>query len=194
MILIVLTVAIGALIGRFTGFDFIRVETVIPFGISVMLFMVGFDISRRGSLKTAFRRLGLEIFVLPGLVGIGSIIGGILSGLVLGFAWNQGAALGSGMGWFSVTTMIIEPYSEELAAISFMMNVIREILSFLWIPFVAKHLGYLSAVALPGLGAMDIHIPILSKVTDQRTTILSFCTGALLSMVIPVLVQFFIAL
>jgi uncharacterized membrane protein YbjE (DUF340 family) len=47
---------------------------------------------------------------------------------------------------------------------------------------------------LAGATAMDTSLPIISKATDGDTTIVSFLTGAILSILVPVLVPLLISI
>lgn len=194
MISIVLSIVLGMLVGRFSGLPFTYTSEIIQAGLFLLLFLVGLDIGRSDDLLRIFRRMGKEAVVVPALIVIGSVVGGVIIGVVFGYSWNEGAALGSGMGWYSLSGVIIEPYSSELSAIAFMSNIVREVIGIAIVPIIAVKLGFLSSVSVPGAGAMDTVLPIISKATNQKTTIIAFFTGTILSFLIPILVQFFIAL
>ena len=70
----------------------------------------------------------------------------------------------------------------------------REILSIVAIPFVARYVGYLECVALPGAAAMDTVLPVVIGATHERITIYSFASGVVLSLLVPILVPLIIAL
>lgn len=194
MLAIIISIVLGILVGRFSGFEFAFSSSLIEIGLYVLLFFVGMDIGKSDDLFRIFRRIGKDAVIIPLLVIGGSIVGGIAIGLIFGYTWNEGAALGSGMGWYSLSGVILEPYSKELSAIAFMSNIMREVISMATVPLVVKIFGSLSGIAEPAAGAMDTVLPIISKATDQKTTILAFFTGTILSFSIPILVQFFIGL
>ncbi|MDO5718124.1 MAG: lysine exporter LysO family protein [Tissierellia bacterium] len=194
MISIILSIIGGFLVGRYSGIDFIHCSDMIQVGLYILFFFVGLDMGRNKDILRIFRRMGSEAIFIPILIALGSVLGGILSGIVFGYPWNQGAALGSGMGWYSLSGVIIEPYSKELAAIAFLSNIVREVIAIIFVPFIAANIGFFAAVSVPGAGAMDTVLPIISRSTDQKTTIISFFTGSILSFLIPILVQFFISL
>lgn len=194
MISIIISIVLGVLLGRFSGLPFTYTSEFIQMGLYLLLFFVGLDIGRSDDLLRIFRRMGSEAVIVPLLVIVGSILGGVLAGLVFGYNWNEGAALGSGMGWYSLSGVIIEPYSSELSAIAFLSNIFREVIAIATVPIIASKIGFLPSIAAPAAGAMDTVLPIISKATDQTTTIIAFFTGTILSFSIPILVQFFIAL
>ncbi len=194
MISIIISILLGMLVGRFSGLPFTYTSEIIQVGLFMLLFLVGLDIGRSDDLLRIFRRMGKEAVVVPALIVLGSIVGGVIVGILFGYSWNEGAALGSGMGWYSLSGVIIEPYSSELSAIAFMSNIVREVIGIAIVPIIALKVGFLSSVSVPGAGAMDTVLPIISKATNQKTTIIAFFTGTILSFLIPILVQFFIAL
>ena len=70
----------------------------------------------------------------------------------------------------------------------------REVFSIVAIPFVARHVGYLECVALPGAAAMDTMLPVVVGATSERLTIYSFASGVVLSLLVPVLIPLILAI
>lgn len=194
MIRIFIVILIGFVTGIVTKFDTSFTGDLIQIGLYVMMFFIGLDMSDSESLLRIFRRLGLKAGMLPILIICGSVVGGVITGLLFGYSWNEGAAIGSGMGWYSLSGVIIEPYSQELSAIAFMSNIFREVIAIGLVPFVALHIGHSESIAVPAAGAMDTVLPIIARSTDQNSTILGFFSGTILSLSIPFLVSFFINL
>ena len=98
------------------------------------------------------------------------------------------------MGWYSLATTLLAPYSLEISAVAFLSNVMREVLAIVFVPVVAKHVGYLECVAMPGAAAMDTVLPVVVGATHQRVTLYSFTSGIVLSLLVPVLVPLIVAL
>ena len=108
---------------------------------------------------------------------------------------NESLAVGAGFGWYSLGAAIIMDAGFEVAgAISFMHNVMREICSVIFIPIVARRIGYVESVALPGSNGMDICLPIVEQATNGTVAIYSFITGFMVTMAVPLLVPFFLTL
>lgn len=70
----------------------------------------------------------------------------------------------------------------------------REVSGIILIPIVAKKLGYIETVSLPGAAAMDTCLPIIEKATNSNTAIYSFISGVVISIAVPILVPFIINL
>lgn len=190
MLTIILSIIFGLIIGYFIGpmsFTASGIEIL----LCALLFLVGLDLGRSDDLLRIFRRMGKETIFIP-LYNNRVYFGGVVAGFVFGYNFFEGAALGSGMGWYSLSGVIIEKYNQELAVIAFLSNIFREVLGIAIVPIAAKKISYLSSIPIAGAGAMDTVLPIISKNTDNKTTIIAFFTGAILSASIPILVQFFI--
>jgi uncharacterized membrane protein YbjE (DUF340 family) len=71
---------------------------------------------------------------------------------------------------------------------------VREVLAILCIPFIAKYIGDLEAIAPAGATAMDTTLPIISRNTNAKAVIISFITGIILSLLVPVIVPIIIQL
>ncbi|MDF2616165.1 MAG: hypothetical protein K0Q47_820 [Sedimentibacter sp.] len=70
----------------------------------------------------------------------------------------------------------------------------REIIAFISIPFIAKHIGYLETIAVGGAISMDTGLPIITRNTSQEVVIISFISGIIISLMVPILVPIFVGL
>lgn len=194
--IVVLAVLIGVAIGIFIfPAEWIgHTDLIMDIGLCMLLLLVGIDIGKQKGILEEIRKLGKSLIIIPGLIGAGSITGGIISGILLGMPLNEGAAVGAGFGWYSLSAVILADYSNALSAMAFLTNVIRELLAILLIPVLAKWLNYESAIAPSGATAMDTTLPIITRYTDARISVLAFVTGVILSSLVPVLVPLMIRL
>lgn len=85
---------------------------------------------------------------------------------------------------------MLAEYSVRISAVSFMHNVMRELLSILLIPVVARKVGYIETTGMPGAAAMDVCLPVVEKATRGDIAIYSFISGLTLSIAVPVLLSF----
>ncbi len=192
---ILIAVALGIVAGTFLPDSFEAInDNVLKLGLCALLFFVGIDLGKSEDLGAKIKKLGFKSLLVPVAVGAGSIVGGIVVALLLGYRWNEGAAIASGFGWYSLAPVLISPYSSELSAITFLANVTRELVAVVSVPLIAKKIGFLEAIAPTGATGMDTLLPIVSKETDATTAIICFISGATLSFLVPFLVSFFIAL
>ena len=195
-IVILLTVAAGV----FAGYLFLpevfiaNSEHILTAGLCLLLFMVGIDIGRQGTVLSDIRKNGLRILTVPFFVILGTFAGSSAAALIIGMTLRDSAAVAAGLGWYSLAPIILSEYSAELSAISFLSNVMRELIAIITIPIVAKYIGYIEACAPPGAAAMDTCLPLVEKATDSTTAVYSFVSGLVLSCIIPVLIPIIMSL
>lgn len=190
---IILAVIIGAVVGFFIPDSFYAVtDTLLTIGLCLLLFFVGIDIGKNKNVFNDIKNSGRLFFLIPIGVTIGSLLGAIGVGFLLGYPVNESGAIGSGMGWYTLSSIIIAPYSSELSVLAFLTNVVREVFAIAMIPIIAKYIGFNEAIAPAGATAMDTTLPIISRNTNGETAILSFSTGLILSTLVPILVPLFL--
>lgn len=164
-------------------------DSLMSYALMILLVSVGIEV---GTNKTVFRKMReyhVKVLAIPLGVVAGSIFGGVLLGFFLGDAPNVSAAISSGFGFYSVSAVILrELGGSQLGTVAFMTNMLRELLSFLLIPLVAKYCGYYAAIAPSGATAMDTTLAAIAKSTDHETALMAVISGVVLSGLVPVLV------
>ena len=193
---IILTVAAGILSGMFIFPDAFagHIGLIIDIGLCLLLFFVGMDIGRNKEIINQIKAKGYKILLIPLGVALGSIVGSILGGFILGLPINESSAIGAGFGWYSLSAILLSKYSAETGALAFITNVCREVIALISIPYIAKYIGKIEAIAPAGATAMDTSLPIISKATDANTAVISFITGVVLSTLVPILVPLLISI
>ncbi|MCR3956363.1 MAG: lysine exporter LysO family protein [Gudongella sp.] len=183
-------VAAGVALGFFLlpGWVLDYTDLIIDIGLMLLLFFVGIDIGMNRSVFGRIRNMGLKIILLPFMIIVGSILGAALAGALLGMPFNESGAVGAGLGWYTLSSILMANYSNELSTLAFIANVVREMMAFIIIPLVAKKIGFLGAIAPAGATAMDTGLPIISRATDSETAILAFITGAICTFSVPIIV------
>lgn len=198
---IVCTVAVGMVFGWFLiRSEFVRYEDfdafagiVIKGGLCLLLFLVGIDLGIEDSFVADIRQAGLGILAVPFAVCVGTLGSMAVCALFLPLSVRECLSVGAGFGWYSMAPVIImEKGYVAASAVSFMHNVFRELMALLLIPVVAKKIGYIEAVSLPGSGASDVCLPLIVKSTRGGIAIYAFVTGIGVSILVPVLVPVFL--
>lgn len=158
-------------------------------GITILLACVGFNLGLDGKVFTSLKQVGLKALLIPVAAVAGSLIMGAVYGVISPLTVGEGIAISAGFGWYTMAPgLMVEAGFVVSGAISFMHNVIRETLGIIIIPLVAKKIGYLEAVSIPGVAAMDVCMPIVERSCRPETVIYSFCTGAFMCLFVPTVV------
>ena len=190
---IVISVICGMLAGYFLLPEwFIHISgELLVVGLCILLFFVGLDIGREGAVAANFKKAGWRILVFPFAVIIGTFAGSLAGALLLpSLGIRDALCVGSGFGWYTLAPVMLARYSTYVSAISFLHNVMRELFGILLIPIVAKRLGYIETISLPGSAAMDVCLPIVEKSTRGDIAVYSFLTGVILTIAVPIFVGF----
>lgn len=162
-------------------------------GLCFLLLFVGIDFGLSGTITQNLKKAGFSVLVFPVAIVLGTFIAAFLCGLVLPISQKEALAIGAGFGWYTLAPIVITEQGYAIAgAIAFMHNVMRELGGIVLIPIVAQKIGYLEAIALPGVAAMDICVPIVERACGEKIVIYSFLVGLLQSALVPVLVPLII--
>ena len=150
---------------------------------------VGLNLGLDGTVFRNIKKAGAGIILFPIAAVAGSIIGGVIYGLITPLSIREGVAIASGFGWYTYAPNVILQAGYPVAsAISFLHNVIREIAGIIGIPFIAQKIGYVEACAVPGVAAMDVCMPIVERSAREDTVVYSFGIGLLMCLSVPIIV------
>lgn len=194
-IVLIITIVVGVITGLYVFPEhlILYIDQGVTIGLCILLFFIGIDIGKNKEVFNNIKRLGWKTILIPFSIAIGSIVGAISMGYVIKLPVWEAAAVGSGMGWYSLTAVLIDQlHSTQLAAIGFLSDVIRELLAILILPIIATHLKPIYAIAPAGAAAMDTMLPIIARYTSSEIAVLAFISGLVLSTMVPFLVPFFL--
>ena len=157
--------------------------------LSVLLFGAGIAVGGDTKVLDNTSEISWGVFAIPLLVAVGSIFGGVLSGVAIGFPIIESAAVSAGFGWYSYTGVVISKLSGvELGTIAFLANFLRELITFLLLPFVARYLGRTASIAPGGATTMDVTLPMIQRVSGDRFVLPALINGIILSLLASVLI------
>lgn len=191
----------SVVLGALAGFFIIPAEVagslglISDIGLMILLFFVGIDIGKQKDILTTIKNMGIRVLLVPIAIIIGSVVGGMIAGLFLKIPFNEAGALGSGLGWYTLSATILSREGfVTLSALAFLSNVFREVIGLVTIPFVSKKLGHLEAVAIAGATAMDTSLPVISSSTDGQTAIIAFVSGVICTSSVPIVLPIILKL
>lgn len=156
----------------------------------ILMFSVGLSV---GTNKTIFRKMksyGIYVFVIPLGIIVGSIIGGFVCSYFLNMPLDYSLSIVCGLGWYSLSgALLSNMYSAEIGTVAFLSNLLREIISFIIIPFVAKYFNVYTAIAPAAATSEDTTLPILMKYTSEEVVLLGLFNGVICSLAVPFLIK-----
>lgn len=165
----------------------------IKVGLCMLLIFVGMDLGLDGTVVENFKNVGFRILIFPIVTIIGTLGGGVVVSFFLELSLKECLAIAAGFGWYTLAPgIIMEAGYLTASAVAFLHNVMRELLSIIFIPLIAKKIGFIETTGMPGAAAMDVCLPIVEKSTRSDIAVYSFVSGVILSILVPVLVPLII--
>ena len=155
-----------------------------------LLLFVGLGIGLNPEMKKEVRSLSPRMALLPVVTIIGSWLGALLIWTVLHRTLSDCMAINSGFAYYSLSSIFITEYrGAELGTIALLANIIREMLTLLGAPLMARCFGPLAPISVGGATTMDTTLPILSQTLGQRYIALSIYHGFVVDFTVPFLVS-----
>lgn len=189
MILLSIAVFIGLGIGYFFGDSIhFNISNLIQFGLYLLLFFIGIDLGKNQNILNDLKRIDKKVLLLPFITMIATLFGGATASLLLNLSLGESVAVSSGMGWYSFSAIELSKVSAELGGIAFLSNIFRELLAIMLVPLVAKKIGSFESVGIAGATAMDSVLPVINKSNPAEISIISFYSGLVISLAVPILV------
>lgn len=155
-----------------------------------LLLFVGLGIGLNPEMKKEVRSLSPRMALLAVVTIIGSWLGALLIWTVLHRTLSDCMAINSGFAYYSLSSIFITEYrGAELGTIALLANIIREMLTLLGAPLMARWFGPLAPISAGGATTMDTTLPILSQTVGQRYIALSIYHGFVVDFTVPFLVS-----
>lgn len=158
----------------------------------LLMFSVGVSVGANRQVFHQMRQYHVRILVIPACIIAGSLVGGALCSWLAGRPLAQGLSVSSGLGWYSLAgVMLTELSGPAVGSLAFLSNLMRELVSFLIIPFLAKRLGPYAAIAPAAATSEDTTLSLLRRYTGETAAVMAVVNGVACSAAAPVLMQLF---
>ncbi len=164
--------------------------------LCALLFCVGVTVGNNTALLKSFRQLDPRLMLLPLMTIVGTLAATSIASLGLpGRCLTDCLAVGSGFGYYSLSSILITEYrGPELGTVALLANIIREVITLLGAPLMVRYFGPLSPISAGGATTMDTTLPIITRASGDQFVILSLFHGFLVDFSVPFLVTFFCTL
>jgi uncharacterized membrane protein YbjE (DUF340 family) len=183
----------GVIVGIFAKDWLTGVDDIVTGLLYVLLFLIGCQL-RQGNHR--LRKLFLNAQgVIIALVTISTtLLAGWIGSLILGLSWNHGLAVVSGFGWYSLSGILITGLGDPvLGTTAFLLDLAREILALMLIPFLARLNSHMS-IGYSGATAMDFTLPMLGKFHGAQIIPVCIASGFIMSILVPILIPLFMGI
>lgn len=157
-----------------------------------LMFFVGISVGGSKGLIGKIKQYHVRVLIIPFGIVVGSVAGGLIAAALCGFSLPVGGAIASGLGWYSLAgVMLTQIAGAQVGSVTFLANLLRELISFFIIPWIARHLNYPTCIAPAGATSEDTTLPMMIRCTNGETVVLSVVNGVICSALVPVLIEFF---
>ena len=182
----------GAIAGYFVnnfvgGFPNVLVtDYLFNFALYVLLLVMGLSFAIDKEAVAELKATGARLFVVPVLVILGSILGGLVAGLIFRLNLYGSMAVTAGYGWYTLTgPLLTQMLGTEWAALGFAANFLRELLTIVTITLLVRDFRDVPIAS----GEWDNHghatLPVIVRYCGSETLITAFSSGFVLSMLAP---------
>ena len=188
---------LGIVGGRLCGLPDTLPLTDISFAaLCALMGCVGFSVGHDPSTIARFRDLNPGLAFLPLCTVAGTLAGAAAVSLMLAHrSAGDCLAVGAGFGYYSLSSIFITEYKgAELGTVALLANIIRELLTLLLAPLLARWFGPLAPISAGGATTMDTTLPVITQASGQRFVIVSIYHGFLVDFSVPFLVTLFCSL
>ncbi len=207
-LIVVLVFAIGCLAG-YSGL--INLESFGEIGANLtmyvlylLIFLVGISMGCNPELKKIIKSVSPKIFLLPLVTILGTLcFSALVSLLISGWGVFDCLAVGSGMGYYSLSSVLISQYKEaslgvqlaaELGTIALLTNIFREMFTLICAPLLVRWFSPFAPIASAGVTAVDVCLPVIIRTAGDRVLPAAVVSGVVTDFSVPVLVSFFCSL
>lgn len=170
--------------------DFLLENDYSLYALYTLMFLVGIGIGSNKKSIDIIKSVNIKIVLVPISVMIGTYIGvTIFSLLQDNLSFIDSIAVGSGFGYYSLSSVLITEMSgEQLGVIALLSNIFREIITLLFTPVFARYFGKLAPISSGGATSMDTTLPVITKYIGADYAIISVFSGIVLTVLIPFLI------
>ena len=185
-------VALGALL--FLAQQHLGLESLaLPSSNAFLLLMIGIIGADLAQIRLSRQWVSPAMLALPGLVVVGSMLGGGLVAWLADVPLKAGLALSSGYGWFSLSSvMVAEALGKAYGTMALSIDLLRELLAFVILYAVGRWWPVVG-LAAAGATAMDSSLPIIKQVCSPSVIPMAMVSGFLLTLLAPFMMSLFLA-
>ena len=161
-----------------------------------LMFSVGISIGNDPTSIGQFRHLNPRLIFLTLITISGTWLGVIVVSLFLkNRSMADCLAVGSVFSYYSLSTILItQCKGVELGTIALLFNIMREVFTLLFAPWMVKYFGKLASICAGGATTMDTTFPVIFRTSGKDFTIVSIYQDFIMDFTVPFLVTFFCSL
>lgn len=176
-------VVLGGFIGYFgvIAIQSAKLAKIVDGSLMALVFFIGVDMGMSQLSLEHLKSIGKSVALICLGVIFGSITGAIVIGFILDYDLLFSIAIGAPMGWYSLAGIMLSKINEEMGAIAFSANLIRELIAMATVPIIGVVMSKESAIATCGATAMDTTLPAITRGLGKQYAVTGFACGIIIS-------------
>lgn len=183
----------GLIVGLLINMDFSWVDKASEIILFILLFFIGIQLRNSGMTLRQIL-LNKKGMILASVILTTSLLGGVIAALILDIPIKNGLAMASGFGWYSLAGILMgDGLGPIYGGAAFLNELMRELVALTLIPMIINQRPAM-AIGYAGATAMDFTLPVIQNCGGIRCVPIAIVSGFILSMLVPVLMLFFISL
>ena len=154
----------------------------LPPVLLTLLVGLGDVYKRQGDdLRGLVHGFDMRLLLLPVCTVVGSLLfSAIGAALFTGRSLNDCLAVGSGFGYYSLSSMLIADLkgatagpaaATELATVALLANIVREMVAVVFLPVFARIGGRMATISVAGISSMDVCLPMIVRCAGDRQVV-----------------------
>ena len=160
--------------------------------LCALMACVGFSVGHDPDTLARFRALNPGLALLPLCTIVGTLAGCAVASLLTPHSAAEGMAVGAGFGYYSLSSILITgSKGAALGTVALISNIIREIITLLCAPLLARWFGTLAPIAAGGATTADTTLPVIIRSSGNDMAVVSIYHGFVVDFSVPFLVPFF---
>jgi uncharacterized membrane protein YbjE (DUF340 family) len=161
-----------------------------------LMFFVGISIGSDKNVWQQFRQMSFRVLLIPLATIIGTGLGLMVYIFLFSFPGAKDSlAIGAGLGYYSLSSIVISKVSgETIGIIALLSNIIREVGTLIFAPILAKYFGKLAPITSGGATTSDTTLPVIMKYSGKEYVIGAVINGIILTALVPFLLAFIYSL
>ncbi|KAB0289946.1 lysine exporter LysO family protein [Vibrio fortis] len=190
---LILVVGTGLIAGLLLPIGLSWVDTASEWILFALLFFIGIQL-RNSGLTLRQILLNKHGMVIATTIIVTSMLGGVIAAYLLDIPLFRALAMSSGFGWYSLAGILMgDAFGPVYGGASFMLELLRELVALVVIPMLIRSYPCTS-IGYAGATAMDFTLPVIQTTGGVRCVPIAIVSGFILSLLVPVLMLFFVSL
>lgn len=190
---LVLIMPLSIIAGVLVGYFFLpekqqeALDKMLIASLIVLYTGVGISLGSNRKVFQYVKQLGIKILWISVGILAGSLIGGMLAGILLDLPLRTAVISAGGMSYYSITgAFMTERFGIETGTYGFVVNVMREFFTVVSLPAFFK-ISKGSPIAAGAAGNMDTMLMPVTKFVGAELGLVALITGTILTFAVPLI-------